>query len=94
MTAPELSTEERAIVDRFDAAEAAPESWHEGIEQVAALFHATYERLAPEFGYRTRKASAVAWEDVPAENRALMVATCREVLDAVFPRRYMTGLPS
>jgi hypothetical protein len=63
-------------------------------EQVAKLFHETYERLAPEFGYRTREASAVPWEDVPAENRALMVATCREVLDAVFPRRYMTGMPS
>jgi hypothetical protein len=33
-------------------------------EALARLFHETYERLAPEFGYETRKASAVPWEEV------------------------------
>lgn len=33
--------------------------------ELARLFHETYERLAPEFGYKTRKESAVPWKDVP-----------------------------
>lgn len=43
-------------------------------DQVARAFHETYERLAPEHGYTTRAASAVPWEQVPAENRSLMTA--------------------
>jgi hypothetical protein len=50
------------------------------VQEAARLFHETYERLAPEHGYRTREASAVPWEDVPAENKALTLATVREVL--------------
>lgn len=49
-------------------------------EAAARLFHETYERLAPEFGYKTREASAKPWDQVPEQNRALMVATVREVL--------------
>lgn len=52
-------------------------------EELARLFHDTYERLAPHFGYETRRASAVPWEQVPKENRALMVAVCSEVLAAL-----------
>jgi hypothetical protein len=47
---------------------------------IAQRFHEAYERLAPEFGYKTREASAVPWEDVPENNKALMIATVREVL--------------
>lgn len=43
-------------------------------EQLAKLFHETYERLAPDFGYETRKASAVPWEQVPERNKRLMIA--------------------
>lgn len=50
-------------------------------ETIAGLFHATYETLAPEHGYETRKASAVAWDDVPANNKALMIATVQHMLD-------------
>ena len=49
-------------------------------EQLAQLFHETYERLAPQFGYSTRPSSAVTWEQVPEKNPALMIATCTEVL--------------
>lgn len=49
-------------------------------EDLARLFHATYERLAPRYGYRTREESAVPWEQVPEQNRALMVAVCAELL--------------
>lgn len=43
-------------------------------EQLARLFHETYERLAPNFGYETRPDSAVPWEDVPERNKRLMIA--------------------
>lgn len=43
-------------------------------EQLAKLFHETYERLAPSFGYETRQDSAVPWEDVPDRNKRLMIA--------------------
>ena len=43
-------------------------------EYVAKEFHDAYERLAPLFGYETRKESAVPWDDVPDTNKALMIA--------------------
>ena len=49
-------------------------------EQVAQRFHEAYERLAPSFGYETRRASAKPWADVPEPNRSLMVAVADEVL--------------
>lgn len=51
-------------------------------EGLAQRFHETYERLAPSFGYETRKASARPWAEVPEQNRALMVAVCQELVDA------------
>lgn len=50
-------------------------------ELIAGIFHATYETLAPDHGYKTREASAVDWKDVPENNRALMIATVRNMLD-------------
>lgn len=49
-------------------------------ERLARAFHENYERLAPEFGYRTREASAKPWADVPDDNKRLMVATAEAVL--------------
>jgi hypothetical protein len=49
-------------------------------EKLAELFHSTYERLAPDFNYQTRKASAVAWADVPDNNKRLMIAVTGEIL--------------
>ena len=54
-------------------------------DQLAQRFHETYERLAPSFGYETRKDSAVPWESVPEKNRKLMVAVCAELLPAARP---------
>lgn len=48
-------------------------------ENLARRFHETYERLAPQFGYETRKDSAVPWSEVPERNRALMVAVAAEI---------------
>ena len=53
----------------------------EAFEAIAKLFHQTYERLAPDFGYETRRESAVPWEAVPDNNRKLMTATVRGVVD-------------
>jgi hypothetical protein len=52
-------------------------------EQIAQLFHEAYERLAPDFGYRTREESAKPWADVPDQNKALMVATVGEILPVI-----------
>jgi hypothetical protein len=49
-------------------------------EQLAQKFHETYERLAPEYGYETRKESAVPWSDVLEKNKRLMIAVCAEIL--------------
>ncbi len=49
-------------------------------EELAQTFHETYERFAPDFGYKTREASAVPWGEVPAKNKALMTAVCASIL--------------
>lgn len=49
-------------------------------EGLARQFHETYERLAPEYGYETRRESAVPWDQVPEQNRHLMIAVAREIL--------------
>lgn len=52
----------------------------DGCEEMAQFFHETYERLAPDFDYKTRDSSAVEWENVPENNKKLMIAVCSEVL--------------
>lgn len=54
-------------------------------ESVAKLFHDAYERLAPAFGYETRKETRVPWEQVPEDNKHLMIAATAEVLAMLFP---------
>jgi hypothetical protein len=49
-------------------------------ENIAKEFHETYERLAPEYNYDTRKESAVPWEKVPETNKRLMLAVVRDLL--------------
>ena len=51
-------------------------------EQIAQAFHEAYERLAPDFGYKTREASAKPWAEVPEQNKSLMVAVAQSLLDA------------
>lgn len=65
-------------------------------EALARRFHEEYERLAPQFGYKTREASAVPWEDVPESNRRLMVAVAEKMLPLLAPvawRWRRTDLP-
>jgi hypothetical protein len=49
-------------------------------EELARFFHETYERLAPQYQYETREESAVPWDEVPEDNKRLMIATAAEVL--------------
>ena len=49
-------------------------------EQLAGLFHETYEELAPDFNYQTRKASAKPWSGVPENNKRLMIAVAEKVI--------------
>ncbi|HEX3778410.1 MAG TPA: hypothetical protein VHX38_02000 [Pseudonocardiaceae bacterium] len=55
-------------------------------EDVARAFHETYERLAPDFGYKTREASAKPWADVPEQNKTLMRAVAERIR-----RRWIAG---
>lgn len=49
-------------------------------ELLARAFHESYERLAPSFGYDTREDSRQPWEQLPEQNRKLMVATAEAVI--------------
>lgn len=53
----------------------------ERAEALARRFHETYERLAPDYGYKTREASAKPWAEVPEQNKSLMIAVCAELLE-------------
>lgn len=54
-------------------------------ETLARLFHETYEELAPSHGWETQERSRKVWEEVPAENKSLMIAVAERVLDALSP---------
>lgn len=47
--------------------------------ELATLFHETYERLAPDFGYETRRETRQFDPDSP--NGKLMIAVCKEILE-------------
>ena len=57
-----------------------PDGTHPDAHDLAQSFHEAYEFLAPQHGYKTREESAVRWADVPARNKALMVATVDSLL--------------
>lgn len=57
------------------------------VDDIAQAFHDAYEQLAPGFSYKTRKASAVPWEDVPGPNKSLVRATVAKLInDGVIQR--------
>jgi hypothetical protein len=51
-------------------------------EELARQFHEAYERLAPQFSYTTREASAKPWDEVPHNNQLLMIAVTDEIENA------------
>lgn len=54
--------------------------YHPDAESIARAFHEAYEGLAPFHGYKTREASAKPWEEVPQNNRELMIATVSQLI--------------
>ncbi|MDQ2785771.1 MAG: hypothetical protein M3Y58_12300 [Chloroflexota bacterium] len=52
-------------------------------EEIAQQFHEAYERLAPDYGYKTREASAKPWAEVPEQNKRLMIAVAAEVGESI-----------
>jgi hypothetical protein len=79
---PLLHVRDHAMM-RLDSALSASPAEPEETTEIARLFHEAYERLAPQFGYETRRQSAVPWDEVPENNRRLMIATVSEVLAAM-----------
>lgn len=57
----------------------------DAVEALALLFHDTYERLAPEYGYSTREDTRIF--DAKSDNGRLMLAVCKEVLEKGYPLR-------
>lgn len=76
--APRMEAETPALIDWLQRMAPPPDP-----EALARLFHEAYERLAPAHGYETRKASAVPWDQVPTNNKALMIAVCSEITAAI-----------
>jgi hypothetical protein len=63
-------------------------------EQVARAAHAFYERFAKVHRWKTQEATRdKAFDDLPPENRATMLATFRGLLDAgvILPGPAVTG---
>lgn len=74
---------ERLARRQLEAKSAESEEYARSIaiyETYAQRFHATYERLATSYAYKTREASAKPWAEVPVNNRDLMIAVVREVV--------------
>lgn len=49
-------------------------------EVIAKEFHETYERLAPEHGYSARKGERVEWAELTEQNKNLMIAVVKDLL--------------
>lgn len=47
---------------------------------LARRFHEAYEEFAPVFDYETRAETRVPWEELPDNNRKLMITVCVAVL--------------
>ena len=53
----------------------------ENDERIARRFHEVYEKLASQFNYRTRTDTNKPWEEVPANNKQLMIAVVHELIE-------------
>lgn len=54
----------------------------EAVEAAARAHHEEYESLAPAFGYRTRVATRVPWDELPIDVRELMLDSERAAITA------------
>jgi hypothetical protein len=62
-----------------------PQKEDKDYEQLALLFHSTYEKLAPEFGYQTNDGTKVFHKD--SANGKLMIVTCKVVFDSAMKEK-------
>jgi len=53
-------------------------------EELARTFHKEYEKLASRFNYETRKETKGDWENLPNNNKQLMIAVAEAVMDKYF----------
>lgn len=51
------------------------------IKRLAIDFHNTYERIAAGAGWETNKDCRVAFDNLPEENKATMLAVCGEIYE-------------
>jgi len=63
-------------------------------EELAELYHKSYEELAPHFNYETRNESKKPWNEVPENNRELMIAAARRVLSVIKRQQKLTDCMS
>ncbi len=56
-------------------------------ERIARAFHEAYETLAPAHDYKTRRASAKPWAEVPEQNKRLMIEVVQSLIntDVIVP---------
>lgn len=52
-------------------------------EDIARHFHETYERYAPKYNYTTSPETAVPWQNVPENNKKLMIAVAAHMADYI-----------
>jgi hypothetical protein len=58
-------------------------------EDIARLFHETYEKLAPSFGYETREDTKVF--DPESKNGKLMISVCQSVASKIYIEAHRDG---
>jgi hypothetical protein len=59
----------------------------EEVDGLARRFHSVYESWAPSFGWDTQEASQVSWDDLPSNQRHLMLTVVREVVAPIARER-------
>lgn len=50
-------------------------------ELIAKRFHEVYEDLAPSMGWETQERSRKSWEELPTENKWLMVKVVDQLME-------------
>ena len=56
-------------------------SRQEEVDSLARMFHDSYERIAKEVGWKTQESCKVEFDDLPEENKQVMLRTVGEVVD-------------
>ena len=66
-------------------------SYEAQVEWIARSFHDRYETLADKHGWKPQESTRVAWEDLPEQNRTLMIEVVRTLLsDGVIAVGYLS----